>query len=157
MGGFQNRNKLAEFFSEASPSSEEDAGTANDARNNSLEELGGLMESLNRGSAGGLGGLFGGASVGTALGGALGSLMDHFGQNGFGQTADSWIGTGANQPIAETELERALGAEMVEELTTRTGLPKGELLARLSRELPKAIDELTPEGTLPRSVSPDRE
>lgn len=153
MGGFQNRNKLAELFTEASPPSERDNGNTNNPGNTSLEELGGLMDSLNRGSAGGLGGLFGGASVGSALGGALGSLLDHFGQNGYGQTADSWIRTGANEPIAETELERALGAQMVEELTHHTGLPKQELLARLSRELPKAVDELTPQGTLPRNVS----
>lgn len=38
---------------------------------------------------------------------------------------------------------------MIEDLTQRTGLSKQELLARLSRELPKAVDELTPNGKLP--------
>lgn len=35
------------------------------------------------------------------------------------------------------------------DLTRRTGLSRQELPARLSRELPKAIDELTPEGKVP--------
>ena len=34
-------------------------------------------------------------------------------------------------------------------LTAQTGMSKDELLAGLSRELPGAVDELTPEGRVP--------
>jgi uncharacterized protein YidB (DUF937 family) len=34
-------------------------------------------------------------------------------------------------------------------LSEQTGLSKQELLSRLSRELPEAVDKYTPEGRLP--------
>lgn len=83
------------------------------------------------------------------MSGGLGGLLDRFQQNGHGKAASSWLSTGANEPIEETQLEQALGPDVVDDLIQRTGLSKHELLARLSRELPKAVDELTPNGKLP--------
>jgi len=39
----------------------------------------------------------------------------------------------------------------LDQLEKQTGLSKEELLARLSRELPQAIDQYTPDGRLPTS------
>ena len=47
------------------------------------------------------------------------------------------------------ELETALGDERIQWLMEQTGLPKDQLLAGLSNDLPDAIDKLTPEGRLP--------
>lgn len=93
--------------------------------------------------------MLGGATAGGALSGGLGGLVDHFQKNGHGNTANSWISTGANEPIEETQLEQALGPDVMDDLTQRTGLSRQELLARLSRELPKAVDEMTPDGNVP--------
>ena len=39
--------------------------------------------------------------------------------------------------------------DVLETLSTQTGLSRQELLARLSRELPNAVDKYTPQGHLP--------
>ena len=98
---------------------------------------------------GNLGGLLGGASVGSVLSGGLGELVERFKQNGQGQAAESWVKMGPNQQLAPDQLERAIGPEVLNTLTQQTGLSRQELLSRLTRELPEAVDKFTPEGRLP--------
>jgi uncharacterized protein YidB (DUF937 family) len=105
------------------------------------------------GGGGGLGGLLGGAlaggAAGSVLSGGLDSLLKQFQQNGQGQAAQSWVGKGPNQQISENDLARSIGLDDIDALSRHTGLSRDELLSGLSRELPNAIDELTPEGRLP--------
>ena len=93
--------------------------------------------------------LAGGALSGGILGGGLKDLLDRFRQSGQEDKAQSWVAKGTNKPIAPQELEQTLGEERIEWLMEQTGLPREELLSGLSRELPDAVDELTPEGRLP--------
>ena len=51
--------------------------------------------------------------------------------------------------IAPPQLEQAIGPEVLNTLSQQTGLSREELLARLSRELPHAVDKYTPQGRLP--------
>ena len=97
------------------------------------------------GTAGGLGGLLGGG----ALSGGLKDLIDRFRQTGQEQKAQSWVSTGANQSIEPHELEQVLGEERINWLVEETGMARDQLLAKLSGELPAAVDELTPDGRLP--------
>jgi uncharacterized protein YidB (DUF937 family) len=62
---------------------------------------------------------------------------------------DSWVGTGPNRTVAPHDLEQAIGPDVLEDLMEHTGLPREELLARLSRELPHAVDQYTPQGRIP--------
>ena len=101
--------------------------------------LGGLLQ-------GGLGGLLGGGGI---LSGGLNDLLKQFQNNGQGDKAQSWVSTGQNQPIQPDELENALGEERVAWLMQQTGLSREELLEGLSRELPDAVDKLTPQGRVP--------
>jgi uncharacterized protein YidB (DUF937 family) len=96
-----------------------------------------------------LGGLLGGASAGSVLSGGLGELIDRFRQNGQGHAADSWVSPGPNQPIEPSQLEQAIGPDVLNTLSQHTGLSREELLSRLTRELPHAVDKLTPDGRLP--------
>jgi uncharacterized protein YidB (DUF937 family) len=75
--------------------------------------------------------------------------VDRFKQSGQGDKAESWVGTGPNKPVTPTQLEQAIGPEILESLSKQTGLSRNELLARLSRELPDAVDKYTPQGRLP--------
>ena len=61
----------------------------------------------------------------------------------------SWVGTGPNRELAPPHLEQAIGPDVLDTLTERTGLSRQELLARLSKELPHAVDRYTPDGRLP--------
>ena len=107
-----------------------------------------MLEQL-RGS---LGGGAGGGGAGGFLSGGLGELIDRFKQNGQGAVADSWVNTGPNRALAPPELEQAIGPDVLATLSQQTGLSREELLARLSRELPDAVDRYTPDGRLPSAA-----
>ncbi|MGX7705521.1 YidB family protein [Methylobacterium sp. Gmos1] len=92
-----------------------------------------------------LGGV-GSAGVGGLIANGLAELVEHFTKGGHGETANSWVGQGANRAIAEGELERAIGPQTLDHLTHQTGLSRTEILARLSRELPSAIDRYATDG-----------
>ncbi len=83
------------------------------------------------------------------MGGGLGGLMEQFQRSGHGDIMDSWVSTGQNREIAPHQLESALGRDTVENLSRQTGLGRDDLLSQLSRSLPSAVDQLTPQGRLP--------
>jgi uncharacterized protein YidB (DUF937 family) len=102
---------------------------------------------------GGLGGLLGGLAGTSAvglLGGGLGSLLDSFRQAGQGDAADSWVSKGPNKPIEPPQIKQAIGADVLSELSQRTGLSEEAILTRLSQRLPEAVDKYTPDGRLPQ-------
>jgi uncharacterized protein YidB (DUF937 family) len=76
-------------------------------------------------------------------------LVERFRQNGQGAVADSWVVTGPNTDITEVQLENALGPDLIDRLTRKTGLSRETLLSRLAGILPEAVDKLTPEGRIP--------
>ncbi len=142
VAGYQHRDKLAEMLGQAKAAP---AGAGQPGVPGNPASVPG-----NQGNVlGGLGGLLGGASLGSVLSGGLGELVDRFRQSGQSQAADSWVGRGANQPIGPSQLEQALGPDVLNTLSQHTGLSRDELLSRLTRELPSAVDKMTPEGRLP--------
>jgi len=117
------------------------------------------QQSAGNGMLGGLGslaGLLGEGSPGSILSGGLGDLLRRFEANGHGEKAQSWVTTGANQPIAPNELEQALGPDRVQWLLQQTGMSKEELLAGLSAQLPQVVDKLTPDGRVPTAEEAER-
>ena len=79
----------------------------------------------------------------------LNDLLGHLRNAGHGDAADSWVGTGTNQPIPPNALENALGGERIEALLRQTGLSKEELIQGLSKYLPDVVNSLTPNGRVP--------
>jgi uncharacterized protein YidB (DUF937 family) len=53
--------------------------------------------------------------------GGLGGLLEKF-QQGHGDVAKSWVGTGQNQPIPPGSLGSALGPSIIKALSEKTGL-----------------------------------
>ena len=82
--------------------------------------------------------------------GGLGGLLDKLKDAGHGNVADSWVGTGQNQPINANDLGRAIGPQVIREIAQRTGLDEQELLKQLSTALPGIVDKLTPNGQVPQ-------
>jgi uncharacterized protein YidB (DUF937 family) len=138
IAGYQNRDKLSEMIGGLGGGASGAPGGAG-----SLGGAGGL------GGLGGLLGGLGGAGAGGLLSGGLGELVERFKQNGHGETAESWVGTGPNKEVAPQQLEQAIGPDVLATLSQQTGLSQEELLSRLSRELPQAVDKYTPDGQLP--------
>jgi uncharacterized protein YidB (DUF937 family) len=91
----------------------------------------------------------GGGGFGSVLSGGLGDLMDRFNGSGHGSKAQSWVGSGQNEPIEPHDLEQTLGADTMQELQQKTGLDRQELLNRLSKTLPDAVNHFTPDGRIP--------
>jgi uncharacterized protein YidB (DUF937 family) len=136
VAGYQNRDKIAEMLGGLKQQAGGGAG-----QNNQAGGTGGVL--------GKLGGMLGGASAGGLLSGGLRDLVERFKQNGHGQAADSWVSRGPNQPLGADQLEQAIGPDVLNTLSQQTGLSQEELLSRLTRELPTAVDKFTPEGRLP--------
>ena len=135
IAGYQNRDKIAEWLAAAQRS----PGSAAPAP---------------QGGAGGsppgkLGGLLAGTSISDMLSGGLRDLVDSFRQAGHGEVADSWVGHGPNKQISPSHLERIIGADVLETVAQQTGLSREEILSRLSKNLPEAVDSYTPDGRIP--------
>ncbi|MCK1542490.1 DUF937 domain-containing protein [Bradyrhizobium sp. 160] len=135
IAGYQNRDKLAELLRGSGSGSLEPA--------NARQPLGGLLGNLT--------GMLSGEGVGGLLQGGIGELLEKFNQNGHGDAARSWVSSGPNKDISPSQLREAIGPDVLDKLERETGLSHEEILARLSRELPQAIDKYTPEGRLPTS------
>jgi uncharacterized protein YidB (DUF937 family) len=135
VAGYQNRDKIAEMLKGGSPSAAAPGAAP------TSPPLGGLLRDL--------GGTLGSAGAGGLLSGGLTELLDKFKQSGHGTIAQSWIDNGPNQQISPPDLKQAIGPDILAGLEQETGLSQSELLARLSRELPDAVDKYTPGGNLP--------
>jgi uncharacterized protein YidB (DUF937 family) len=141
VAGYQNRDKIAEWVN----SSQHKVGT-------SAPGSGGGAS----GPPGNLGGILGGTSISDMLSGGLRDLIDTFKQAGHGDVADSWVGRGPNKQIAPPQIEKAVGPDVLATLSQQTGLSREEILSRLSKNLPDAIDKYTPEGRIPTESEPSK-
>lgn len=137
IAGYQNRDKIAEIL-----------GNLNKPGPGGQGGFGGLLDKL--------GGNLKGASAGGILSGGLGELLDRFKQNGQGDTAESWVKTGPNKLCSGAELEQALGPEVLDTLSQHTNLSREELISRLCRELPDAVDKYTPQGRIPAETETEQ-
>jgi uncharacterized protein YidB (DUF937 family) len=114
----------------------------------------GILAYKNRDKIGGMLGELG-DSVGVTPGssgpsvGGLGDLLDSFKKTGQGDAADSWVGTGPNKTIAPEHVEKAISPEVLDQLAQQTGMSRQEILDRLSKDIPDAVNEMTPGGQLP--------
>lgn len=144
IAGYQNRDKLAELLKGAGAGSAGGGSAGGAPAGGSAQEpLGGLL--------GNLGGMLGAGGIGGLLNGGIGELLERFNQNGQGEIADSWVKPGPNKEISPPELKTAVGADVLEKLEQQTGLSQDEILARLTRELPSAVDKYTPDGRVPQA------
>lgn len=137
LAGYQNRERIGDVLKKASAgagSPDKPPGEEKTGIERLIWDLGDAI-----GRKDGEGGLAGG----------LGELVDRFKKTGQGEIADSWMKTGPNRGLTPQQVEEAVGANNLQELSRRTGLSYEELLERLATSIPEGVDELTPEGHLP--------
>jgi uncharacterized protein YidB (DUF937 family) len=126
VAGYQNRDKIGEFIK---------------GLNDPSSPAGGMLERVKKG--------MGDSPTAISIKDGVSELVERFRQNGQGAVADSWVVTGPNTDITEVQLENALGPDLIDRLTRKTGLSRETLLSRLAGILPEAVDKLTPEGRIP--------
>jgi len=82
--------------------------------------------------------------------GGVQGVVSQFESKGFGTTVRSWVGTGVNQPISADQVQQVLGADLIQQLAAKSGLPVAELTQKLAHVLPQAVDKMTPGGVIPK-------
>ena len=102
-----------------------------------------------------LGGIVGAGMVTVVNGileqhGGVQGVVNEFQRKGLGATVNSWVSTGPNQPISADEVHKVLGPDLLRQLSEKSGLSVQDLAQKLSQVLPKAVDTLTPNGTIPK-------
>ncbi|MFF9912806.1 YidB family protein [Streptomyces sp. NPDC013457] len=71
----------------------------------------------------------------------LGSLL--------GDQAQSWVGTGQNQPVSGDQITRALPDETLRKVAQDAGVSPEQAADEIAQVLPSAVDKLTPQGQVP--------
>lgn len=85
--------------------------------------------------------------------GGVQGLVSMLQQHGLGGAVQSWVGTGANQPVSGEQLGQALQSgglgSLLQDVAGKLGVDQNQLLGQLSQVLPHAVDHLTPDGQVP--------
>ncbi|MEL6893797.1 MAG: YidB family protein [Actinomycetota bacterium] len=81
--------------------------------------------------------------------GGLGGLLGKFSSAGLGSKANSWVGTGENEPLDPDEVEQALGSDEVDSIARRAGVSRDEAKSGLAGMIPGLVDKMSPGGNLP--------
>jgi len=97
------------------------------------------------------GGGKGGGMLPAAMGlidkaGGLNGLLGKLQQSGLGEKAQSWVGTGQNQPVSSQEVRQALGDDQIRDVAQQAGVSEEEACQGLADGLPQVVDHLTPDG-----------
>jgi uncharacterized protein YidB (DUF937 family) len=103
-----------------------------------LEALAPVLMELLAGKGGGAGG--------------LGGLVEQLTRGGLGDAVQSWIARGQNLPVSGSQLESALGSDVLGRLGGQVGMNGGQLGEVLAQALPGLIDRMTPDGQLPATT-----
>lgn len=81
--------------------------------------------------------------------GGLQGVLGKFQQAGYGQQAQSWIGTGQNMPIDAGALSQIFGQGQLGQIASQLGMSHDEAAGQLAQTLPDVVDRMTPEGAFP--------
>ncbi|MER5707982.1 YidB family protein [Streptomyces sp. NPDC042898] len=125
--------------------------------------LGSLLGGGGQGGSGGAGGILGsllGALGGAKSGGAdganpLGGLLDMLTKSGLVDQAQSWVGTGENQPVSGAQIADALPDDTLQKVAADAGVSTQEAADQIAQSLPQAVDKLTPAGSVPQGSLED--
>lgn len=108
-----------------------------------------------KGGGAGLEDLLGMLTGGSGGAQGLGALVERLRQGGLGEEVDSWVGTGANKPVAPDRLAAAFGPDELAGIQQRFGSGAedtgGDIMGSLAALLPQLINGLTPQGQVPQS------
>jgi uncharacterized protein YidB (DUF937 family) len=81
--------------------------------------------------------------------GGLNGLVQKFQENGAGETIQSWISNGENQPISSEKINQVLGSDAVSGLAQKAGIEPNQASGMLAQVLPHVVNAATPNGTMP--------
>jgi uncharacterized protein YidB (DUF937 family) len=80
----------------------------------------------------------------------LPDVVRQFEEKGMRDQVDSWVRTGPNKPVDRRQIEDVFGQRELEQIARNRGIDRDQLAEVLAKYIPRIIDELTPQGQLPR-------
>ncbi|MBN1413461.1 MAG: DUF937 domain-containing protein [Bacteroidales bacterium] len=78
--------------------------------------------------------------------GGLDGLVGKLTKAGLGNAVDSWISTGKNKSVKSSQLNNALGSDVISQIAAKLGVSNTAASGMLAKFLPMIIDKLTPDG-----------
>ncbi|MEO6566975.1 MAG: YidB family protein [Casimicrobiaceae bacterium] len=81
--------------------------------------------------------------------GGLQGMLGKMQQAGFGEQAQSWVGTGQNMPISPDALAQIFGQGQLGRFAEQLGMPQQDVNSGLAQMLPDVVDQMTPQGQIP--------
>jgi uncharacterized protein YidB (DUF937 family) len=93
------------------------------------------------------------ASGGQGGAGGVSAVVSRFEAAGLGQQAQSWVGTGANQPVTPDQVGQAFSPEQINGWASQAGTTPDAMRQVLAEALPHAVDHLTPGGQPPAQTA----
>ena len=81
--------------------------------------------------------------------GGLSGLVQAFENGGLGDVVKSWISTGQNLPVSPEQIQSVLGNDQVRQFASSMGIDPDQAASQLAEHLPKVVDQLSPNGSLP--------
>ncbi len=81
--------------------------------------------------------------------GGLQGMLAKMQQTGFGDQAQSWVGTGQNMPISPDALAQIFGQGQLRKIAEQLGMPQQDVAGGLAQLLPDVVDQMTPQGQIP--------
>lgn len=81
--------------------------------------------------------------------GGFAGFLDRFKKAGLGDTAKSWVSSGANTPLSYEQLESAFGEETLKNISGQVGLDYKKTVFASAFMIPHIVDQLTSEGIVP--------
>jgi uncharacterized protein YidB (DUF937 family) len=88
-------------------------------------------------------------SAGAPQGGGLGGLLSQLQSAGLGNQAQSWVGTGQNQPVSPSQISQVFSDQQISNWAAQAGTTPAAMQAVLAEAIPHAIDHATPAGQVP--------
>ena len=82
--------------------------------------------------------------------GGLEGLIRSFQQGGLGDIVNSWVANGQNLPVSGEQIEGVLGGSVLQDLASQLGVSPQQASGSLANVLPQLIDQMTPNGEVPR-------
>jgi uncharacterized protein YidB (DUF937 family) len=81
--------------------------------------------------------------------GGLQGMLGKMQQAGYGDHAQSWIGSGENLPIDASVLSQIFGQGQMQDIAEQLGMSRGEAEGQLAQALPDVVNGMTPQGRIP--------
>src|SRR5262245_48329491 len=81
--------------------------------------------------------------------GGLQGFLDQFRRAGLGEIVSSWVSRGSNTPVTTEQLERAIGSDTINRMSSNVGVARAASASAMAYMIPRVVDLLTPEGVVP--------